>query len=153
MQEGSTIRRANESDVESAYRLIVALGYQHLARIDFERTFKAILAHPETRVLLAADESGQAIGLMTLSHRPQLRLAGTIVCIDELAVVDEARGRGVGRALLNRAKEIAIELSAERLELHTNRARESYTRQFYVKNGFAEANSALMRLEKTDFSK
>lgn len=153
MQEGLTIRRANESDVESAYRLIVALGYPHLARNDFERTFKAILAHPETMVLLAADESGQAIGLMTLSRRPQLRLAGTIVCIDELAVIDEARGRGVGRALLNRAKEIASELSAERLELHTNRARESYTRQFYVKNGFAEANSALMRLEKTDFSK
>jgi len=34
-----------------------------------------------------------------------------------------------------------------RLELETNRARESYRRGFYIKNGFTEADSAVMRIE------
>lgn len=34
-----------------------------------------------------------------------------------------------------------------RLELETNRARESYLRRFYVKNGFTEADSAVMRID------
>ncbi|MBI3075702.1 MAG: hypothetical protein HYY85_01750 [Deltaproteobacteria bacterium] len=32
-----------------------------------------------------------------------------------------------------------------RLELHTNRARESYGRGFYQRHGFREADSALLR--------
>jgi GNAT superfamily N-acetyltransferase len=150
MENGLTIRRAQESDTPSVYALIVALGYPHLSKSEFEAIFKTVLSHSETIVLLAENETGQSIGLMTLSHRPQLRLAGTILCIDELVVADEARGLGVGHALLTQARQIAIKLNAKRIELHTNRARESYRRQFYVKNGFTEANSALMRLEIVD---
>jgi len=32
-----------------------------------------------------------------------------------------------------------------RVELTTNRTRESYARAFYTKNGFSEVNSAVMR--------
>jgi hypothetical protein len=42
---------------------------------------------------------------------------------------------------------MARKLGARRLELETNRARESYRRRFYVKNGFTEADSAVMRIE------
>jgi GNAT superfamily N-acetyltransferase len=153
MEPGVTIRSAIEQDLVSVYSLIVALGYPHLEQNEFENTFKAVIAHAENIILLAEVENSQAVGLMTISHRPQLRLAGTILCIDELVVSDQARGLGVGRALIKQAKQIAIELKAERIELHTNRTRESYRRQFYLNNGFTEANSALMRMEKTDFTK
>ncbi len=99
------------------------------------------------RVLVAEDDAGRVVGLLALSYRAQLRLAGTLVTIDELVVAQRARGRGVGRALLDRAKTIATELGATRVELSTNRARESFSRGFYTKNGFVEVGSAVMRLK------
>ncbi len=141
------IRRATESDVEAVVTLLAALGYHELERIAFSATFAKVLRHPEMRVLLALDAGKQAVGLMTLSHRPQLRLAGKVLSIDELAVLETARGRGIGQKLLQEARRVATELGAKRIELHTNRHRESYRRQFYVKNGFTEANSAILRLE------
>lgn len=146
------IRRAVESDVDSAHKLIAALGYPDIRRAEFEKVFQQVLQHPDTLVYLAEDAGGRALGLMTLSHRPQLRLAGEILCLDELAVIEEARGTGIGSALLEEARRVARELNAARLELHTNRARESYSRKFYIKNGFTEANSALLRMQREDLN-
>lgn len=144
------IRSAEASDLDAAYALVVALGYPDLEREAFARAFPAVLEHPETLVLVAEEaETGQLVGLMSLSHRPTLRLGGVIASIDELVIAGRARGLGVGGALLARAKTEAARLGARRLELTTNRARESYRRGFYVKNGFAEANSALMRWAPT----
>ena len=140
------IRRAFENDLEAALFLLEALGYPNLERQAFNSAFVDVLQHPDMIVLLAIDESDQIVGLMSLSHRPQLRLAGKILSIDELAVLEIARGQGIGQKLLNEARRFAKEIGAKRIELHTNRNRESYRRQFYVKNGFTEANSALMRL-------
>ena len=141
------IREASENDVQSAYEMMTSLGYPNLPRNEFAGIFLAVLAGENSQVLLAVEATGRTLGLMSISLRPQLRLAGTILCIDELAVIAEARGAGVGRALLSEAKKIAQEQKAQRIELHTNRARESYRRNFYVKSGFTEADSALMRMD------
>jgi ribosomal protein S18 acetylase RimI-like enzyme len=143
-----TIRSAVEADAESVFQLIQALGYRNLDREDFKRNFAETLHHQDSLIYLAEDTGGRVLGLMTLSHRPQLRLGGRIVSIDELVVVEGARGSGVGGALLEKAKSFATALQSPRLELHTKRTRESYRRRFYIKNGFVEANSAVMRLEK-----
>ena len=141
------IRRAEESDLDAVYDLTVELGYSRLARADFAAAFAAVLRHPEMLVLIAGTPGIGAAGLASLSYRPQLRLGGRIATIDELVVTDRARGVGVGRALLHRAVAEARGLGARRVELTTNRDRESYRRGFYVKNGLAETGSALMRLE------
>ena len=143
-----TIRNATEADLDETLRLIESLGYPGLERETFAHTFKAILNHPEMILLLAEDSLGRAIGLASISHRPQLRLAGILVSLDELVVADEARGQGVGRALLDQVKSIAKTLGARRLELETNRARVSYQRSFYLKNGFVEVNSAVLRFQE-----
>lgn len=143
----TTIRRAVESDLVATLVLLESLGYPNLERQAFTSAFVDVLQHPDMIVLLAIDESERAVGLMSLSHRPQLRLAGEILSIDELAVLNSVRGQGIGQKLLNEARRLAKEIGAKRIELHTNRNRESYRRQFYVKNGFTEANSALLRFE------
>jgi GNAT superfamily N-acetyltransferase len=147
-----TIRRASEADMETAQQMIEALGYANIEPADFKRAFTETLNHRDSFVLLAIATNGRGLGLMTLSRRPQMRLAGILLSIDELVVIAEARGLGVGGALLKEAKRIAATIGARRLELHTNRGRESYRREFYVKNGFTEINSAVMRMEK-DFIK
>jgi N-acetylglutamate synthase-like GNAT family acetyltransferase len=143
-----TIRKAAGADVGEALRLIEALGYPGLDRDSFARNFTAVLNHPEIIVLLAEDSVGRVVGLASISHRPQLRLAGILVSLDELVVADEVRGQGVGRELLDQVKSIAKSLGARRLELETNRTRVSYQRSFYLKNGFIEVDSAVLRFQE-----
>ena len=142
-----TIRAAVEADADALYGLMTDLGYQQLSLAEFGDTFAAVLRHPEMILLVAEAASGRVVGLASISHRPQLRLAGTLATIDELVVADVMRGCGVGKALLEEAKRAASRLNARRLELETNRARDSYRRQFYIKNGFFEADSAVMRID------
>jgi GNAT superfamily N-acetyltransferase len=75
------------------------------------------------------------------------RRSWLLATIDELVVTEDARGRGVGKQLVDFAKSVAVRVGARRLELHTARKRPSYERGFYVKNGFTEIDSAVLRWE------
>jgi GNAT superfamily N-acetyltransferase len=123
------------------------LGYPDVELAQFAETYHAVLEHPTMLLIVAEDENEEVIGLASISNRPQLRLTGNLVTIDEFVIAADARGKGVGRELLNGAIAMAKKLGARRLELETNRARESYRREFYVKNGFSEADSAVMRID------
>ena len=142
-----SIRRVVENDAEAVLTLLFSLGYPNIERASFVDVFHRVLQHPEMVIYLAIDGSERVLGMLSLSHRLQLRLAGTLLSIDELAVLPEVRGHGIGQQLLSVARDVAKELGAKRIELHTNRNRESYKRQFYIKNGFIEANSALIRMD------
>jgi len=122
------------------------LGYPDLTIARFAEVYSSVQKHP-AMTLIVAEDDGEVVGLASISRRPQLRLAADLITIDALVVADSARGLGVGRALLEHIKAMAGRSGARRLELETNRARESYRRRFYVKNGFTEANSAVMRVE------
>src|SRR5262245_33142272 len=146
MNDGDfTIKTATETNLRAAFKLMSELGYIDLDFDAFTEVYIALLKDPATTLLVAEATEGPLIALASISRRPQLRLGGDLVTIDELVVSSAARGRGVGRAILDRAKEIA--LNARRLELQTNRGRESYQRGFYLKNGFSEADSAVMRID------
>lgn len=147
LDAGITVRPATEKDCLAAYSLIAELGYPGLSRARFAETFRAVLAHPSMMLIVAEDEAMEIIGLASLSSKPQLRLTSPMVTIDEFVIADRARGRGIGRELLKAVEAMAKKLGARRLELETNRERESYRRGFYVKNGFIEANSAVMRID------
>jgi N-acetylglutamate synthase-like GNAT family acetyltransferase len=141
------IRLATEQDVENAIRLMAQLGYPDLSLSMFSETYHSVLRHPAMTVIVCEGDDGEVVGLATISRRPQLRLTADLITIDEFVVANNARGRGVGRALLEHIKAMARKAGACRLELNTNRARESYRRGFYIKNGFREADSAVMRIE------
>ena len=141
------IRLATESDVQDAYKLMGELGYPDLSRARFGETFQSVLEHPAMTLIVAEGDDGEVIGLASISRRPQLRLIADLITIDELVVTRSARGRGVGQALLEHVKTMASKAGSCRLELETSRTRESYRRAFYVKNGFTEADSAVMRID------
>lgn len=133
--------------MRAVFELMAELGYHDLSPSRFAATYDLVLKHPAMKVIIAEAEDGRIPGMASVTVRPQLRLTANLITIDELVVAAAARGRGVGRALLDHVKAIAVDASAGRLELETNRARESYRREFYIKNGFAEANSAVMRID------
>lgn len=149
MSESSVkIRVADKKDREELYDLIHELGYSNLQQSEFDKTFDEHLLRRDLWVLIAEETAtGKILGLASMSERPQLRLAGPLVTIDEFVISEQARGMGIGALLLEEAKRQANSFGASRLQLDTNRQRESYQRRFYNKNGFTEADSAVMRLE------
>ncbi len=144
---GTLIRLATENDVQAAFKLMTDLGYPDVELARFAETYHAVLEHPTMLLIVAEDENENVIGLATISNRPQLRLTGNLVTIDEFVVAADARGKGVGRELLKGAIAMAKKLGARRVELESSRERESYRREFYIKNGFIEADSAVMRID------
>jgi N-acetylglutamate synthase-like GNAT family acetyltransferase len=140
------IRSANDSDAQAAFKLIAELGYADLSFARFTQTYRSVLENPAMMTFIA-EVNGDVVGLATVSFRPQLRLAADLFSIDEFVIADSVRGQGVGRRFLEHLKCVANQAGAGRLELETNRARASYQRGFYVKNGFNEVDSAVMRID------
>ena len=138
------LRVARAGDLAAVHALIGELGYADLEEDAFARGYAAVLADAAQQVWLAELE-GVVVGLISLSARPQIRLTGPILTVDELVVSERARGAGVGKKLIDLAKSEARRLGARRLELLTARGRPSYVRRFYPKNGFVEVDSAVMR--------
>jgi GNAT superfamily N-acetyltransferase len=85
-------------------------------------TLNWVVSHPEIEIHVAVDAHDRPVGMLSLSHRPQLRLRGRVATIDELVTTQRWRRRGVARALIKRATERAKALGAKRLELRTHRA-------------------------------
>jgi GNAT superfamily N-acetyltransferase len=143
------LRKTTLADAEAVRALVEELGYGPLEASTFARGLAAVLEDPAQQ-LLVAEVDEEVVGFMSLDIKPQVRLVGLVVTIDELVVTERARGRGVGKRLVDFAKAEAIRTGARRLELHTARKRPSYERGFYVKNGFTEVDSAVLRwLEAT----
>jgi len=149
-QPGFRVRAARRGDGEALAALLGELGYPGAADTS---TVHWVLSHPEMDVIVAADNMDKPVGMITLSHRPQLRMKGRIVTIDELVVSASWRRRGVGRALMKRALERARALTARRVELHTHKGRGEAVRAFYESCGFQEVDSLVMRLAEGDFQR
>ncbi len=108
-------------------------------------TVNWIISHPEMEIFVAADAHDKAIGVVSMSHRPQLRLKGRVVTIDELVVTQGWRRRGVGRALLQRALERARILAVRRVEL-VNPGRDASAKRLFEACGFTEVEHGVFRL-------
>ncbi len=143
MSDPFKIRQARRGDREAIGTLLKDLGYADAAD---SNTQLWVLNHPEIDVFVAVDNLDRPIGFVSLSHRPQLRLRGRIATIDELVVALAWRGKGAGSKLIAAAVARAKALSARRVELLTFPDQASSGRSFFQRNGFAVADSAVMRL-------
>jgi GNAT superfamily N-acetyltransferase len=137
------VRLARRGDGEQLGLLLAKLGH---AGAGDTATVHWVLSHPEIEVHVAADGSDRPLGLLSFSHRPQLRLSGRIATIDELVVVPSARRQGVGRALVKRALERARVLSVKRVELQLPSAPDEATYRFCEAMGFRDAERGVVTL-------
>lgn len=141
MSEPYRIRPARRGDREGIASLLAVVGYPNACD---STTLSWVISHPEMEVHLAVDALDRAVGVVALSHRPQLRLKGRIATIDELIVLPAWRNKGIGQELLKRAVDRVKVLGCKRLEISTL-ARADHP-EFFQKRGFLEVDSALMRL-------
>lgn len=96
------------------------------------------LADESHAMLVAVGERGRLLGYAAVHWLPFLFLTGPEGHLSELFVVWDARGEGVGTALLDAVVQRARERGCARLRLGAVRSRESYRRGFYTERGWVE---------------
>ena len=114
------IRPATEADTPQILEMIVALAeYEKLSHIVVatEGALHASLfgAHPAAEVLLAFEDA-QCCGFALFFPNYSTFLAKPGLYLEDLFVKPEARGRGIGRALLTKLAAIAQDRGYGRLE-------------------------------------
>lgn len=87
--------------------------------------------------LFVAEQDGQVVGMLSFSIRPNLYHAGSCCLVDELVVAEKARGRGVGKALVQRLLLHAKEAGCAEASLSVMPGN-TQAREFYRSLGFTD---------------
>jgi len=102
--EGILIRKAGTGDIPAVLSLVRVLA-------DFERASHAVTL---TEAWLATEGQGRAIGLV-VCHRRYSTWKGLTAHLEDLVVLEDCRGLGLGRRLLEVAVSWAQSIGAQRL--------------------------------------
>jgi GNAT superfamily N-acetyltransferase len=133
------IREAVPDEVERVlgmYEWLFAVPGSVPPRWDPERAREAIgeaIADPSSAVFVA-EHRGELLGLCTAYLELNSVRFGPRCWVEDLAVSPEYRSRGVGKDLLDRAKQWARERGASHLELDSAESRQDAHR-FYEREG------------------
>ena len=131
---------ADEELVEAFQRLLPLLSKSAtpLEAYDLE----SIVASPATTLFVARDGENQIVGtlMLVLFRSP----SGARGWIEDVIVDEEARGNGVGEALVDAAIDLARRSNARTLDLTSNPTREAANR-LYVRCGFEQRTTNVYR--------
>lgn len=134
-----TFRIADEDDTHVVSQLLGNLFEEvghTLTASEIADIFLQIDADDMHSTLLALDEDGDAVGVITIVESLALYAGGRIGVINELYVVPEYRSEGVGKLLLDAAKELADQRGWARIEVTTPGEDYAKTLRFYEREGF-----------------
>jgi len=115
------IRAGERADVPLIAQLIRSLAeYERLERevtMTEEKLDRALFGpRPYAETLIAEDDAGKAVGFALFFHNFSTFLAQPGIYLEDLFVLPEHRGAGIGRALLERLAQIAVERGCGRME-------------------------------------
>ena len=137
MDDGArTVRRATVDDAPAAARLlhdfnsefdVATPGVDVLAG-----RLRALLAGTVTWVLLGGEP---AAGIAVVTLRPNVWYDGPVALLDELYVVPERRGHGIGGALIDRLLADAIAYGVSAIEINVDEG-DVDAQRFYERHGF-----------------
>jgi GNAT superfamily N-acetyltransferase len=130
-----TVRFCSEVDFDSVLALLGELwpGSQ-LDSGALNSVYSRALAS-EVQFYLCAEDESEVAGFCSLTLKNNLWQAGYLAHIDELVVAEQHRRKGIGRALLAAAVELATSKNCARIELDSGFHREAAHR-FYESQGF-----------------
>jgi ribosomal protein S18 acetylase RimI-like enzyme len=143
MSESCRVEEVEEvpSELAAPLRELVA-QLSSSAKAPTDGELEAIAASPATRLLVACDEDGTVLGMLTLAV---FRIpTGVRAWIEDVVVDEAARGRGVGRALTQRALELSRDEGARTVELTSRKTRVA-ANGLYTQMGFALRDTNVYR--------
>jgi GNAT superfamily N-acetyltransferase len=98
---------------------------------------RRLLSGTDVIAVLAGDPA-VAVALLTL--RPNIWYDGPVGLVDELYVAPEARGRGIGSALLAAVESITHKRGGRLIEIAVDGA-DTDARRFYERNGYTDTEA------------
>lgn len=133
------VRSAQAEDLEAVRKLAQELRSEigmptSLGEERFKTCFHASLMDPHCRILIA-ELGGNLVGYLSIWRRSNLSHAGPAAFVDDLIVSEEARGKGLGTALLQEAMRYAKEWGCVEIEVSTMPENEGAQR-LYREMGF-----------------
>jgi GNAT superfamily N-acetyltransferase len=129
-----TIRAATEGDIPALTSLLGELGYP--SEPDRVRTRMKRMLSLRDAIYVASDGSdSDPLGVLALHRFSGLHDDADVALITALVVGERARGRGVGRSLVDRAAETAQRWGCTRLMVTTH-VRRAAAHAFYEHIGF-----------------
>ncbi|MBU9675150.1 GNAT family N-acetyltransferase [Planococcus sp. CP5-4] len=134
MAAGIVYREAFKEDQGKLYPLAKSLATSFEVNSgDFSCVFNALLKDANTDLLVAEKEQ-EIIGYVFVLHHPAFYANGIISWVEELFVLEEYRGHGIGKSLMEEAEKKSKARGAKLMALATRRAD-----KFYKAIGYSES--------------
>src|SRR5947209_13080246 len=137
------VRPLKRGDRDAAFKLLADDGWVVPAN-EQELAISWVVQHPEMESFVAHDVAAfsRLFGMITMSHRPQLRLGGRVACIDLFLVAPEQRHKGIGEDLLAQALRRSEALGCKRMEIYLPPQRDE-RHTFFEGHRFARSENEL----------
>jgi len=142
------VRTATSDDREVVLKLVAELhefaGYSFDTFV--QRAVEELAARHRWGVILLADQNDQSVGYGAVCYGFSVEFGGRDAFIDELYVRPSARGRGVGRALLEEMIGHCRVLGIRAVHLEVDHGNDQAA-ALYERLGFERQDSAIMTIE------
>jgi ribosomal protein S18 acetylase RimI-like enzyme len=134
------ITRFNEKTFEAVSRLLPQLSSD--AEILTRKYFKSILASESIHFFIAELDNGQIVGMLTIAVYKTP--SGIKVWIEDVAVDEPHRGKGIGKELMLAAIDYSKSLGSKDIRL-TSRPSRIAANELYLKLGFKKYETNFYR--------
>ena len=151
------IKQATEKDINVILlmmeKLYLELG-EEKESIKFldKNLIKEIFESGRTIILQALTETSEPCGMLTLTESQAIYAGGKYGVIDEMYVSKKYRSLNIGKKLIKKAREIALEKNWKRLDVTAPTEDNKRTVKFYESNGFTFTGPKLkLKIEKLSY--
>jgi len=148
-----TIRPLKLTDISAVMALHRELGWNPAFQADGSTLKQRLeaLAGEENALLLVAERKKHVVGYIHGEIVTYLLFAGREMLVSELFVMEAARGKGVGKALIGAIESEAVQRKCFRISVLNGRERESYKRGFYASLGYHERTEMANFVKRLDW--
>jgi GNAT superfamily N-acetyltransferase len=130
-----TIRPAEARDAGVLSQLLDQLGYP-ATESEIPARLGAIADFPRAAAFVAINGYGEVVGLATTHLFPSIHDNEPVAWLTTLVVLEDARGAGIGSALVRHVEQWAVRNGAKRLSVTSGKQRKA-THEFYEKRDYA----------------
>jgi GNAT superfamily N-acetyltransferase len=134
MAEAITIRAAAPSDAPILSELLAQLGYP-ASVTEIPARLSAVASFPRAAAFVATNGYGEVVGLATAHIFSSIHDNGPVAWLTTLVVLEDARGAGIGSALVKHVEQWAKRHGAKRLSVTSGMHRKA-THEFYEKRDY-----------------
>ena len=142
------IEKATVNDIPELCQLLAILFNQEAEfkpdRQAQQTGLQAIISNPDIGIILLARHKDKVVGMVSLLFSISTALGGRVAMLEDMVVLPEQRGLGIGSALLNAAIKTARDNGCLRITLLTDSDNET-AQGFYEKQGFVRSQMLAFR--------